>query len=291
MTSTKKYYWLKLKNDFFQQREIKKLRRIAGGDTYTIIYLKMQLFSIKHEGIIKYEKTESNFIEQLSLELDEDVDNIKVTLAYLMANNLIEEFKTDEFILPKVAECIGSETDSAKRVRKHRHLKQAEIEQKALLCNANETNSNTEIELKSESELKQETEIEQEEEKTIKKKSPTNTQSSSLFKITSELINNLLNENNISASIEEWNKIISEWIEYKQTNKKFKYGELGFKKFITVLLRIANNDLATAQKIIDTSICNGYSGIFEIKNFGNNNNNKKSGNDNYNYYEPEHMVF
>ena len=41
MTSkTKKYYWLKLKDDFFNSREIKKLRRIAGGDTYTIIYLK-----------------------------------------------------------------------------------------------------------------------------------------------------------------------------------------------------------------------------------------------------------
>ena len=39
----KKYYWLKLKKDFFNSKEMKKLRRIAGGDTYTVIYLKMQL--------------------------------------------------------------------------------------------------------------------------------------------------------------------------------------------------------------------------------------------------------
>ena len=38
---SKKYYWLRLKNNFFQQKEIKKLRKIAGGDTYTIIYLKL----------------------------------------------------------------------------------------------------------------------------------------------------------------------------------------------------------------------------------------------------------
>ena len=29
---SKKYYWLKLKNDFFAQPKIKKLRRLAGGD-------------------------------------------------------------------------------------------------------------------------------------------------------------------------------------------------------------------------------------------------------------------
>lgn len=36
----KRYYWLKLPDGFFRQKAIKKLRKIAGGDTYTIIYLK-----------------------------------------------------------------------------------------------------------------------------------------------------------------------------------------------------------------------------------------------------------
>jgi hypothetical protein len=29
----KRYYWLRLKEDFFSQPYIKKLRKIAGGDT------------------------------------------------------------------------------------------------------------------------------------------------------------------------------------------------------------------------------------------------------------------
>ena len=41
----KRYYWLKLKDDYLDSPKIKKLRKIAGGDTYTIIYLKMQLLS------------------------------------------------------------------------------------------------------------------------------------------------------------------------------------------------------------------------------------------------------
>lgn len=45
----KRYYWLKLKEDFFEQRVI-KIKKIAGGDTYTIIYLKLQLLAMKNEG-------------------------------------------------------------------------------------------------------------------------------------------------------------------------------------------------------------------------------------------------
>ena len=57
---SKKYYWFKLKEDFFRQKEIKKLRKIAGGDTYTIIYLKMQLLSLQNAGILKYSAIEDN---------------------------------------------------------------------------------------------------------------------------------------------------------------------------------------------------------------------------------------
>ena len=41
--NNKRYYWLKLDRHFFRDARIKKLRRIAGGDTYTIIYLKLML--------------------------------------------------------------------------------------------------------------------------------------------------------------------------------------------------------------------------------------------------------
>lgn len=116
----KKFYWLKLKEDFFRQKEIKKLRKIAGGDTYTIIYLKMQLLSLRNEGILYYEGTEETFEEQLSLEIDEEIDNVKVTLAFLFNNNLIEEISDNEFVLSKASECIGKEGSSAKRMRKLR---------------------------------------------------------------------------------------------------------------------------------------------------------------------------
>lgn len=170
--AVKKYYWLKLKEDFFRQKEIKKLRKIAGGDTYTIIYLKMQLLSLKNEGLLYYEGTEENLAEQIALEIDEEIDNVEVTLAYLFKNNLIEETNENEFLLNKVNECIGQESTSAARVRKHREkqaLKQIEG-QTVLQCNANVTESNknvtTEIEKeRRDREKRKEIDIEKEREK------------------------------------------------------------------------------------------------------------------------------
>ena len=116
----KKYFWLKLKDDFFRQKEIKKLRRIAGGDTFTIIYLKMQLLSLKDNGKLFYEGIEDNFCEELALEIDEDTDNVQLTVSYLMKHGLLEEATQDEYILPQTISAIGSESDSAERVRKSR---------------------------------------------------------------------------------------------------------------------------------------------------------------------------
>lgn len=120
MGVSKKYYWLRFKNDFFQNKEVKKLRKIAGGDTYTIIYLKLQLLSINTEGVLKFERTESDFVEQLSLETDEKYENVKVVMNFLMQNKLIEELDGDCYLLPKVPPLIGKETDAATRMRKLR---------------------------------------------------------------------------------------------------------------------------------------------------------------------------
>lgn len=125
----KRYYWLKLKENFFRQKEIKKLRKIAGGDTFTIIYLKIQLLSLKDNGKLFFEGVEDTFYEELALEIDEDVNNVELTIAYLMKHGLLEEVTRDEYILPQTISSIGSESASAERMRKSRakkHLSQCD---------------------------------------------------------------------------------------------------------------------------------------------------------------------
>lgn len=117
----KKYYWLKLKQDFFKQKEIKKLRSIAGGDTFTIIYLKMQLLSLKNEGKLYFDGVEDDFISEMALELDEKTENVALTIGFLQKHGLLETITDDEFSLPEAKECMGKITDEGLRKRRYRN--------------------------------------------------------------------------------------------------------------------------------------------------------------------------
>lgn len=120
MSNEKKYYWLKLYDDFFTSLRIKKLRRLAGGDTFVIIYLKMQLLAMKNDGIIKWKGLDDSFADELALDLDEDPDNVKVTLAYLISCGLAETSDNISYFFPFSVANTGSETSAAERMRKMR---------------------------------------------------------------------------------------------------------------------------------------------------------------------------
>lgn len=78
----KRYYQLKLKADWFSDKHIKKLHFIAYDYTYTIIYRKMVKLSLKIEWKLYFEGVDDNFASEITLALDEDADNVKLTLAY-----------------------------------------------------------------------------------------------------------------------------------------------------------------------------------------------------------------
>lgn len=138
----KRFFWLKLKEDYFDSPRIKKLRKIAGGDTYTVIYLKMQLLSIKNQGVIEYEGIEPTFCEELALKLNEEPENVEVTLSYLASQGLIEESGSGTYLLPEALKGIGSENESAERVRAFRNKKALQCNDDVTMGNALESKSN-----------------------------------------------------------------------------------------------------------------------------------------------------
>jgi predicted phage replisome organizer len=166
MTNNKKYYWLKLKDDFFTQKAIKKLRKIAGGDTFTIIYLKMMLLAMKNEGKIFHDGIENEFYKELALDLDEDEENVQLTIGYLMKHKLLEVIE-NEYYLHESVTSTGTESESAERVRRHREnllingTKKLQCNNDVTISNDLVTKCNTEIEI--------EKEIEKDKEKKEKK--------------------------------------------------------------------------------------------------------------------------
>ena len=133
MADEKRYFWLKFKEDFFRSKRIKKLKKEAKGDTYLVIYLKMQLLSLKTGGQLTYSQLEDSFAEELALDIDEKVEDVKFTISYLSKCGLLETEDNITFFMPFVLENLGSETAAAQRSREYRAKKTV------LQCNNNET--------------------------------------------------------------------------------------------------------------------------------------------------------
>lgn len=124
MSEPKRYFWLKLHKDFFQRKEIKRLRKIAGGDTYTIIYLKMLLRSIMSNGKLYFDGLEDDFASELALDLDEKEENVQITIQYLLKSGLLEMCSDEEYYLPDTKDSTGCETAAASRMRRCRAKKE-----------------------------------------------------------------------------------------------------------------------------------------------------------------------
>ncbi|KEQ41703.1 dnaD and phage-associated domain protein [Streptococcus mitis] len=140
VVKNKRYYWIQLAQDFFKSKEMKLLRKIAGGDTHTIIYLKMMLISLEDGGHIYYDGLADNLAEEIALVIDENVEDIKITLIFLESKGLLTRNSDRDYFLEQVPEMVGSETASARRVRKFRE------NQLVLQCNTDETKCNGDIE-------------------------------------------------------------------------------------------------------------------------------------------------
>lgn len=174
--NSKKYFWLKLKDDFFDEKYIKALRRLPQGDSLVIVYLKMQLKSLKTEGIIQYEQILPDAISELAMLLDEDENVVRLAIGALIKFGIVERWENETFYMVAMQQLIGSETAGAARVRKHRALKNGEAkkelqpqgEQKALHCNTDVTTCNTEIEIEKDIEIDTDKEIEIEKSKKSK---------------------------------------------------------------------------------------------------------------------------
>ncbi len=137
MATGKRFYWLKLYSDFFSSVRIKKLRKLAGGDTFLAIYLKMQLLAMQHDGVLRWSGVEDDFVTELALELDEDSDNVKVTMAYLLSCGLAETDDNVNFFFPFAVSNVGSEGTSAQRMRDARMAAKRNAEAMKIEANAN----------------------------------------------------------------------------------------------------------------------------------------------------------
>ena len=115
----RRYYWLKLPEDFFRRGYIRRLRGMADGDRLTVIYLEMLLAGLKTDGVLDADGA-ADFAEDLALELYEDASEVETVINYLSERGKLVRENESEYRLTDNDEMTGSESASARRARESR---------------------------------------------------------------------------------------------------------------------------------------------------------------------------
>ena len=115
-----KYYWLKLKRDFFKRHDIHILNGMEYGREVVLFYIKLMLESIDHEGELRFSERLPYSNSMLANLTDTPESIVDTSMEVLQDFKLIEIDENGTIILPKVMEMIGFETDWAKKKREYR---------------------------------------------------------------------------------------------------------------------------------------------------------------------------
>ena len=150
-----RYYWLKLQTNFFDSQDIRALEPKVDGERYIIFWLKLLLLAVKQDdvGILRYKETIPYNAEILSTVTNTDIDTVRSAMTIFQKFGMIEIQENGDIWLEDVVKMVGSESESAHRVRKLRakkkELKQLE-DNTALHCNVEKSKRREEIEKKRE---------------------------------------------------------------------------------------------------------------------------------------------
>jgi predicted phage replisome organizer len=150
---TQKYYWLKLKRDFFKRHDIRIIEEMPNGKDYVLFYLKLLLESVDHEGTLRFSDTIPYNEQMLSVVTNTNIDIVRAAMKLFIELKMIDVFDDQTIYMNETQKLIGSECKSADRVRKHRE------KQKMLHCNTDVTKCNTELELQLNKEINKDIDI------------------------------------------------------------------------------------------------------------------------------------
>jgi predicted phage replisome organizer len=119
----KKYFWLKLKNDFFDREEIKLIEAMPNGKDYIIFYMKLLLKSIENDGKLYFRNTIPYSPEMLASVTSTNIDTIKVAVDLFLKLGMMEKWDDGTFFMIETQNMIGSESKWAQYKRVQRNQK------------------------------------------------------------------------------------------------------------------------------------------------------------------------
>ena len=139
-----RYYWLKLKRDFFKRHDIRIVEEMPNGKEYILFYLKLLCESVDHDGGLRFSDEVPYNQQMLATVTNTNPDIVKSAVKLFVELHMMEVLNDGTIYMREVQHMIGSaaDNDHAKRQARYRERqKELAITETSLESHASVTES------------------------------------------------------------------------------------------------------------------------------------------------------
>ena len=131
-----RYYWLKLKRDFFKRHDIRIIENMPNGKDYILFYLKLLCESVDHDGNLRFSEQIPYNEDMLATITNTNVDTVRSAINVFSQLNMMEVMDDGTFFMNEVCKMIGSaaNNDNANRQRRFRERQKSALLEERYGC-------------------------------------------------------------------------------------------------------------------------------------------------------------
>ena len=165
MSDSNKYYWLKLRKDFFKREDMRIIRALPDGLEYVLLYIELLLLGMESEGELRVNRYVTHTPKTLALVTDTAEETVIAALRVFESFGLLEYLEDGTVRMKELTDMVGSETKWAKYKRNQKERQETDE-----LENFQSQSKNFPTDIEIDIDTEKDIEIEKEKEKDIDKK-------------------------------------------------------------------------------------------------------------------------
>lgn len=249
----KKYYWLKLKKDFFKRHDIQIIENMPNGKDYVLFYLKLLVESVDHNGGLRFNETIPYNEQMLATITNTNIDTVSKAMELFRSLGMVEILDDQTIYMNEVSKMLGAETYWAEKKREQRQKAKLNLSETPQIghcpSEVQTVQVMSKVEIEKEIDIELDKDIEKEKDKK-KKKKPANADFTSLISSYTS------NENLIEA--------LNAFVEMR-ISIKAKPTERAMKMLLNKLDKMTQSEDEKIL-ILENSIMNNWKDVYELKN-------------------------
>lgn len=126
MSENKKYYYMKLKENFFSSERMVVLETMPDGILYSNLLLKMYLMSLKHNGVLLLHENLPHTPQTIATFTRHQIGTVERALQIFLKLGFVELLTDGAYYMPDIQLLVGRSSTEAERKRRERLRLQAQ---------------------------------------------------------------------------------------------------------------------------------------------------------------------